>query len=60
MRNLCVYGVVQRRELTVSGYDEIHAAFRRKKDAVAWLKVYVPNPKERKHQWQVVSLLMDL
>jgi hypothetical protein len=46
--------------ITASGYDEMHAAFRRKKDAVAWLKVYVPNPKERKHQWQVVSLLMDL
>jgi hypothetical protein len=60
VKNLCKWGVIEINFTTASGLNEMHAAFRLKQDAEAWLKHAIPNPRERKHRWRVVSLLVDL
>jgi hypothetical protein len=59
MKNLCKWGVVQRGFVTASGYDELHAAFKTKKEAVEYLKTTVPIAPERRHRWKVERLVFD-
>ena len=50
------YGIIMLATYTDSGHAELQATFILKKIAVAVLKEYVPNPKERKNRYKIVRL----
>jgi hypothetical protein len=50
------YAIVQRDVYTGSGYFEIQARFILKKDAVAFLRVKVPNHRTRRFEYRIKKI----
>ena len=53
------YAIIHNDVWTDSGYYEITARFILKKDAVAYLREKVPNPRTRRFEYQVMKLTDD-